>query len=389
MSSQPLNAETPLAALGTSLTPERSFYVRTHFDVPSLGADSWKLHVRGAGPSELHLSLRELTGLPSHEVVVTLECAGNGRRWMDPTPPGLAWGFGAVATARFTGVPVSVVLERAGLAPQSGEVLFEGADRGRVDSGEVAPFARSLPVEVARHPDTILAWAMNGRPLSGEHGFPVRLIVPRWYAMASVKWLVGVQALDVPFQGFFQKDDYVYADEAGLNAPVRLMRVRSVIAAPSEGADVPAGLVDVAGTAWSGHPPVVRVDVSVDGGTSWRRAELGRSPSPYAARPWRIRITLEPGPHVIMARATDRAGDTQPTEPVWNARGYGNNVIHRVRVNAIEARLAADDRVRVPNRGGESNGDDTTGGPAADHPDDRVRGGGGRPGLAGRGVRLP
>jgi DMSO/TMAO reductase YedYZ molybdopterin-dependent catalytic subunit len=347
ISSQPLNAETPLAALGEPLTPDRSFYIRAHFDVPSLDANSWRLHVRGAGRGELALALSDLTSLSTRDVVVTLECAGNGRRWMEPTPPGLAWGFGAVATARFTGVPLSAVLERARLGSHGREVLFVGADRGTVESGGVAPFARSLPVEVARHPDTILAWEMNGRPLPVEHGFPVRLIVPRWYAMASVKWLVGVEVLDLPFQGYFQKDDYVYADEDGLMAPVRLMRVRSVIATPSEGADVPPGLVDVAGTAWSGHPPVARVDVSVDGGTSWGRAELGSSPSPYAARPWRIRIPLEPGPQVIMARATDRVGDTQPLEPVSNARGYGNNVIHRVRVNATEARMVLDDPVRV------------------------------------------
>jgi DMSO/TMAO reductase YedYZ molybdopterin-dependent catalytic subunit len=347
ISSQPLNAETPLAALGDPLTPDRSFYIRAHFDVPSLDADGWRLHVRGAGLGELALALSDLTRFSTREVVVTLECAGNGRRWMEPTPPGLAWGFGAVATARFTGVPLSAVLERARLGSHGREVLFVGADRGPVESGGVAPFARSLPVEVARHPDTILAWEMNGRPLPVEHGFPVRLIVPRWYAMASVKWLVGVEVLDHPFQGYFQKNDYVYADEDGLIAPVRLMRVRSVIATPSEGADVPTGLLDVAGTAWSGHPPVVRVDVNVDGGTSWRRAELGSSPSPYAARPWRIRIPLQPGPRVIMARATDRAGDTQPLEPVSNARGYGNNVVHRVRVNATEARMVVDDPVRV------------------------------------------
>lgn len=354
MTSGPLNAETPLPAMANPLTPTRSFYVRSHFEVPSIDPRTWRLHLDGAVEHPGRFALSELRKLPRRDLWVTLECAGNGRGAMKPLPPGLPWGFGAVGTARFTGVPLSLVLERAAPRSEAREVLFVGADRGRVEPGEVVPFARSLPLEVARHPDTLVALAMNGRPLSAAHGFPARLIVPRWYAMASVKWLVGIHVLDAQFEGFFQKDDYIYEDGASpyRSEPVSLMRVRSVIGTPADGAVIPPGLVQIAGTAWSGHPPVVLVELSVDGGTSWHRAELGRASSPYAARPWRCLLRLDsPGSYSVVARATDQAGNTQPMDPLWNARGYGNNVTHRIRLNVTTPRGSARDEVRVIRRG--------------------------------------
>jgi DMSO/TMAO reductase YedYZ molybdopterin-dependent catalytic subunit len=349
---QPLNAETPLPALTRPLTPSRCFYVRSHFDVPRIDPETWMLRVDGVVDRPTRLRLRDLLGLPTREVWVTLECAGNGRRAMDPRPPGLPWGFGAVGTGRFTGVPLSLVLDQVGLRPEAREGVCVGADRGTLPSGDVVPFARSIPLDVANHPDTLVALALNGRPLRAEHGSPARLIVPGWYAMASVKWLVGVRVVDAPFEGFFQKDEYVYVEGEGADPrPVSLMQVRSVIGAPVDGAEFPPGSVEVAGTAWSGYPPVVEVEVSVDGGSSWHRAELGPAPSPYAARPWRCRVRLHAGSYTIMARATDHAGNTQPAEPVWNARGYGNNVTHRIRVTVTEAPTANRDDVPVVRRG--------------------------------------
>jgi DMSO/TMAO reductase YedYZ molybdopterin-dependent catalytic subunit len=335
LTSRPLNAETPLPDLTRGLTPSHSFYVRSHFDIPRIDAAAWELAVGGAVESPSRLRLADLRALPARDVWMTLECAGNGRRAMDPLPPGIPWGFGAVGTARFTGIPLGLLLERAGVRSKAREVLFVGEDRGIVRSGDVVPFARSLPLDVARHPDTLLALSMNGRTLRPEHGYPARLIVPGWYAMASVKWLVAIEVLDAPFDGFFQRDDYVYADEQGSSrsTPVSLMRVRSVIGAPPDGAELAPGVVEVAGTAWSGHPPVSRVEVSVDGGTSWREAELGAAPSAYAARSWLYRARLDSGSHSILARATDSAGNVQPTEPIWNVHGYGNNVAHRIQVN--------------------------------------------------------
>lgn len=347
--SRPLNAETPLPAATRPVTSSRSFYIRSHFEIPRIDADTWKLGLDGAVNFPSRLGLSDLRALPGRELLVTLECAGNGRRAMKPVPPGLPWGFGAVGTARFTGVPLSLLLDRAEMFSEAEEVLFIGADRGRVESGEIVTFARSLPLEVARHPDTLVALAMNGRPLSAEHGFPARLIVPRWYAMASVKWLVGIRVLNAPFEGFFQSEDYLYVDPDRPSPPTRvtLMRVRALIGVPGDGAEVPPGPVEIAGTAWSGHPPVVRVDVSVDGGDSWREAELGPAPSPYAARSWRCHPRLAVGSYSIVARATDRAGNTQPIDALWNARGYGNNVTHRIRLHVTSARAAEHDDVRV------------------------------------------
>ena len=350
MTSEPLNAETPLAAMASASTPTRSFFIRTHFEVPWIDGQTWSLSLDGAVEHPSRLTLSDLRGLPARNLWVTLECAGNGRRAMDPVPPGIRWGFGAVGTARFTGVALCEVLDRAGPRPEAMEVSFVGADRGRVESGAVVPFARSLPLDAARHPDTLIALAMNGEPLSAEHGFPARLIVPRWYAMASVKWLVGIRVLDAPFEGFFQRDEYVYVNDEGPSPPepVSLMRVRAVIGAPADGAEVSPGPVVIRGIAWSGHPPVVRVEISVDEGASWRQAELGPAPSQYAARPWRCRLTLDgTGLYSIVARATDGAGNSQPIDPLWNARGYGNNVTHRIRLNVTNARTAESDEVQI------------------------------------------
>jgi DMSO/TMAO reductase YedYZ molybdopterin-dependent catalytic subunit len=299
----------------------------------------------------IQLGLSDLLALPAREVWMTLECAGNGRRAMHPRPPGLPWGFGAVGTGRFTGVPLSFLLDQAGLRSEAREVVFVGADRGSVESGDTVPYARSLPLHVARHSDTLVALALNGRPLRAAHGFPARLIVPGWYAMASVKWLVGIQVLDTAFDGFFQKDEYVYVETGSDPEPVTLMRVRSVIGTPADGAEVPPGFVEIAGSAWSGHPPVVEVEVSVDSGGSWHKAELGPAPSSNAARPWRYHVRLDAGSYTIMARATDHAGNTQPTDPIWNAHGYGNNVTHRVRLNVTGPSKGDEEDVRVVPRG--------------------------------------
>jgi DMSO/TMAO reductase YedYZ molybdopterin-dependent catalytic subunit len=193
---------------------------------------------------------------------------------------------------------------------------------------------------------------MNGLPLRAEHGFPARLVVPRWYAMASVKWLVEIRVLDAPFEGFFQKDEYVYVvdEERPSPRPVTLMRVRALIGTPEDGAEVLPGVLEIAGSAWSGHPPVTRVEVSVDGGDSWSEAELGPAPSSYAARPWRYQARVDSGSYFVVARATDRAGNTQPTVAPWNARGYGNNVTHGIRIT-VTSRPSGLDEGRVIRQG--------------------------------------
>lgn len=332
-----LNEEAPLRALADPLTPTADFYQRSNFLVPEIDRAAWTLAVHGAVRHPLALGWDDLRGMPARTLALTMECAGNGRTRMTPVPPGHPWELGAVSTARFTGVPLRDVLWRAGVEGGAVEVAFAGADAGVTEAGIPARFERSLPLERALDPDVLLAWEMNGEPLPPPHGYPLRLVVPGWYGVASVKWLTEVRVLDAPFDGFFQAERYVYRGEVGTadGTPVTRMRVRALIAQPSDAERLPAGVAaEILGTAWSGEGPVRRVEVSVDGGVTWQDARLGEAESPYAAVPWSFAWTPgHAGRHLLLARATDGAGNVQPLEPVWNELGYGNNVVQRVEVD--------------------------------------------------------
>ena len=326
------NAEAPLASLAEPVAPPGSFYVRSHFDVPRLDPSVWRLRVGGAVKREVSFSLEDVRSLPARTVPVTLECAGNGRRHMVPVPSGTAWDLGAVSTAAFTGAPLRALLDAAGQGSDAVEVGFAGADGGEVVPGRSEAFQRSLPIDVARNDDTLVAWEMNGTPLAPEHGFPARLIVPGWYGMASVKWLANVEVLREPFRGWFQTTHYVYDDAS----PVTRARVRSLFAWPEDGMRVAAGANVVHGIAWSGNGEISRVRVCVSG-ESWIDARLGGPGGPHAATPWRAEISLSAGEHELCVRAADASGREQPLEPVHNRLGYGNNVVQRVRVIAEDA----------------------------------------------------
>ncbi len=328
----PLNVETPLDALADPLTPNSLFYIRNHFAVPSIDAADWRLVVGGAVVRPLEFTLDNLQGRPSRTEMVTLECAGNARTAMDPVPPGVPWGFGAVSTAPFTGVSLAEILCEAGLDQGAVEVAFQGADQGEIE-GVSERFVRSLPVKDALDPSVLLAWAMNDEPLSPDHGHPLRLIVPRWYGMASVKWLVRITVLTAPFDGHFQRE-YVYATEpdASDGVPVTRTKVRALIGVPSHRAELRAGMTEIIGTAWSGDGAVTGVQVSLDGGSTWTDADVAEANSDSSACQWRLTWSAEPGAYVLVARATDAAGNTQPTRGVVNLRGYGNNAVQRVSV---------------------------------------------------------
>ena len=335
----PLNAETPLKALTTPVTPTDLFYVRCNFAIPDIDTGKWRLTVDGAVEESLVVSMEELHQLPQRTIVVTLECAGNGRKQMRPVPKGTPWDLGAVSTASFTGVSLRDLLKRVQLADDVCEVLFRGADGGELDDGRTISFERSLPLDAALQPDVLLAWAMNDEPLTREHGAPLRVVVPGWYGMASVKWLTAIHLLTEPFEGYFQTERYVYRQKQGTpdGTPVTKARVRSIIASPNDGAELPIAPVEIKGTAWSGHGPVTRVEVSTDGGTSWTDADLGTPASEYAAAPWRYEwLPSASGTYRLLSRATDAAGNRQPMEQVWNAKGYGNNMVQRVEVHVTE-----------------------------------------------------
>ena len=274
----PLNCETSLPALlGGVVMPNARFYVRNHFDTPTLDAATWQLEVDGLVERPLRLTMRELQRLPSHSLVATLECAGNGRSMFDPPVEGEQWQLGAVSTAEWTGVPLAVVLDHAVPTSAAVDVVFRGADRGPVE-GSPTPvaFERSLSITDARHSEALLAYAMNGDPLPVEHGYPLRLIVPGWYAVASVKWLTEIEVVGAPFVGYFQTERYVFEwerDGSRLVEPVRHQRVRALITEPTGDEPVDVGDVAIRGVAWSGDAPIERVEVSIGDG-EWQRARL-------------------------------------------------------------------------------------------------------------------
>ncbi len=332
----PLNCETSIPALIGGVMPSARFYVRNHFPVPALDASSWRLDVSGLVERPLSLSLRDLRNLGSQRRVVTLECAGNGRSFLSPPVEGEKWGLGAVSTAEWTGVPLVEVLDRAGVKTAAREIVFRGADRGNV-SGRSEPvrFERSLKLDDARDAEALLAYAMNGEPLPVQHGHPLRLVVPGWYGVASVKWLTQIEAVGQPFSGYFQAEKYWYEwNHAGgvAREPVTLQRVRAVITEPGPDQEREAGELIVRGVAWSGAAPIARVEVSIGGG-HWQAARLLGERQRHSWQWWELSTRADrPGRIGLRARATDLAGRTQPEQPDWNRFGYGGNAIQEVSV---------------------------------------------------------
>jgi DMSO/TMAO reductase YedYZ molybdopterin-dependent catalytic subunit len=336
----PLNAETAIPALvGGVVVPNARFYMRNNFAIPHLDAADFRLTVGGLAERPQSLTVRDLQNMRSKTLAVTLECAGNGRGLLDRPTEGEQWGLGAVSTAEWTGVPLVEILERAGVRPEVKALLFRGADAGPVEGrAEPVRFERSLGIDDARDRDVLLAYAMNGEPLPVEHGYPVRLIVPRWYAVASVKWLTEIDFIDRTFSGHYQGDKYRYEwqrDGGVVSEPVTLQRVRAVITEPSTDTDVRSGELAIRGVAWSGAARIARVEVSI-GGSAWEEARLVGERSPYSWQWWELMTRVEKSDRVILrARATDLAGCTQPERAEWNRLGYGNNAIQNVPIRVV------------------------------------------------------
>ena len=332
---QPLNCETSIPALiGGVIMPNAHFYVRNHFPAPVIDGSTWRLDVAGLVERPLSLSLRELSRMPAETTAVTLECAGNGRYTLDPVVDGEPWRLGAVSTAEWTGVPLSHVLDHAGVLPEAGEVVFRGADRGAVEGrpGEIY-FERSLSLDTARGSQAVLAYAMNGEALPLQHGYPVRLVVPNWYGVASVKWLIAIELTDSPFDGHFQADKYWYEADGYPREPCTLQRVRALITDPREDELLSIGEITVRGVAWSGAAPIAQVEVSINDG-SWQQARLIGDRQRHSWQWWELLGKLsQPGINSIRARATDLAGRSQPDQPPWNRQGYGNNAVQTLLVH--------------------------------------------------------
>ena len=319
----PDNLEFPFATLDSFLTPTEQFFVRSHFPVPELDAKSWRLKVEGAVRQPFEIDYDELREMPSHTLTALLECAGNGRVFLKPPQIGLRWELGGVSNAEWVGVRLSDVLERAGVREEAVEVILEGADKGEFKSPKpaspgVIPFARSLPLSKARRPEVLLAYRMNSKELTTAHGAPVRAIVAGWYGMASVKWLTRLLVTDRAFQGYFQTFDYSFWDRRHGQPtlmPVREMQVKSEIARPALQEVVPANTrYRVHGAAWAGESEVRRVEVSNDGGKSWTEATMLDKAAAYTWQRWEYhwQTPERAGRRMLMARATDAKGRTQP-----------------------------------------------------------------------------
>ncbi|MHA7223262.1 sulfite oxidase [Arthrobacter sp. RHLT1-20] len=330
------NHSMPLEALRNDTTPPGLHYLLNHFDIPYIDADNWHLRIGGAVQRSLELSLRALRRAPSISVAVTLECAGNGRSLLKPRPLSQPWVLEAVGTATWTGVPLAYLLTQAGVDDDAVEVVFTGADTG-IQGGVRQQFARSLPIDEALRPDLVLAYRMNGAELPPQHGYPLRLVVPGWYGMASVKWLSSITVVTKPFDGFQQSVAYRYqqdADDAG--TPVSWIKVRSLMVPPgipdffTRRRILPAGPVMLTGRAWSGQGAVQRVEVGIDG--KWAPAHLERPAAPFAWCAWSMPWVADAGEHELACRATDTSGAGQPLEQVWNYQGMGNNAVQRIRV---------------------------------------------------------
>ncbi|MBM3926675.1 MAG: sulfite oxidase [SAR202 cluster bacterium] len=341
VSEDPFCREARLGTLDSLITPTERFYIRNHFhEVPDIDPRDYRLTIDGLVRKPLSLSLDDLTAMPSTDLVVTLECAGNSRSFITPPAEGLAFKHGAISTAQWRGVSLASVLNNAGLKDGIKEVVFHGADHGEEEEhGRKLDidYGRSLPLEIALDPNIILAYEMNGQPLTPGHGFPLRLVVPGWFGMASVKWLTNIHPTDEPYHGFFQKRRYVYINEGTENVaerqPVSALKVKSLITHPRHGEVIQPGPYTVRGFAWSGAGEVAKLDVSVNGGKSWRKAKLERAANSGAWQPWELPWqATDPGHYVFMARATDSAGNVQPRTVPWNFRGYANNAIHTIAI---------------------------------------------------------
>jgi DMSO/TMAO reductase YedYZ molybdopterin-dependent catalytic subunit len=331
-SESPEAFEFPLEALDGPITPNELFFIRSHFETPIINGSQWCMVVEGCVECSKSFSLDDLKAMPKTSVEAVLECAGNGRSELETPVPGLQWGRGAVGNAVWSGVAVKTVLEAVGISDQAVDVVFQGADKGVISNpqappGEVA-YARSIPRELALAGDAILAYEMNGVPLSPSHGFPVRLVVPGWYGAASVKWVTRVLAVDHAFGGYYQTTDYSYWEiREGLPElkPIGAMPVKSVIAVPTSGAKVKCGeRLNINGAAWTGCGDVTRVEVSLDRGLTWSDADLADLRTIGSWRLWSFQwVASGPaGSRSILARATDSHGRIQPAVRNGNCHSY-------------------------------------------------------------------
>jgi DMSO/TMAO reductase YedYZ molybdopterin-dependent catalytic subunit len=329
---EPKVLETPTNQVGSFLTPTELFYIRSHSPAPKLSAESYRLQIGGAVRNPFSLTYQQLREMPSVTRLALLECAGNSRVFLVPQVSGAQWELGAAGNAEWTGIPLSALLERAGLEDDACEIVLEGPDRTRPSEKPIpaAPvaYARSLPRAKALQPEVLIAYQMNGHDLTEDHGYPVRAIVPGHYAMASVKWLTGIYAVREPFKGYWQTSDYAYWDYVEghpVRRPLGEMRVKSEIFRPAPYETVaPNQAYTVFGAAWAGETEVAKVLVSTDGGQTWAEAEFIDPVQRYAWRRWRFNWVTpkERSRCILKSRAKAANGAFQPDQHDENFASY-------------------------------------------------------------------
>ena len=342
---RPYDAETPVSELTSYLTPTHRLFVRSHFGPPPVEMTvepQWKLHIGGTVERSHFLSMNALKAFEPVTITSVLQCSGNGRAFHRPKVPGVQWERGAVGNVRWKGVRLRDVLKAAGIKAESRHVQFQGADRPV--SAAVPLFIRSIPLEKAMHPDTVLAYEMNGQLLPLLHGAPLRVITPGWMAESCVKWLTDIIVRNDEAKGYYMQTAYrlpvtAIQPNSGLPGtsmvPVEAMVVKSLITAPAEGAAIGPGPVTIQGVAWSGEAPVSKVELSFDEGKNWEAARLVGEDEPYAWRQWQyIWKPAAAGQVTVLARATDANGDQQPETSPWNPSGFLWNGWDRISVTA-------------------------------------------------------
>ena len=331
---EPLNLEWPFDQLDTFLTPNDQFYIRSHFTAPVLDRHDYRLSIGGAVDQPFTISYDELLTMPAVTRPATLECAGNGRVFLAPQVKGAQWQLGAVSTAEWTGVPLTDLLKRAGIAPNACEILFEAADTGTPKEEPIPPgdtsYSRSIATDLAG--DVLIAYAMNGEEIPVDHGFPLRAIVAGHYGMASVKWLTHIRVLTEPYKGYWQTSDYGYWEYDENNNPMRRalgqMAVKSAIARPRTREFIPAGSTyRVFGAAWGSNTHVAQVELTTDNGKTWQPVRFVDEPQYGVWRRWEFdwQVPQEKGTYMLRSRATDTEGNTQPEE---HDKRFGTYVIH-------------------------------------------------------------
>jgi DMSO/TMAO reductase YedYZ molybdopterin-dependent catalytic subunit len=341
MSAKPLNAETPIANLKSWITPNKVFFDRNQGAIPSrkISLDRWRLTIEGEVEHPAQFHFEQIYRMPKATVANTMECSGNSRSLLAQKARGNPWTIGGVGNAVWGGVWLRDVLDRVALKPSARHVAFEGMDKP-LGSAQIK-FIRSIPLAKALE-STLLAYEMNGEPLPLKHGYPLRSLALGWTGANCIKWLSNITLLDAPYEGFFMDQVYrVYqkGQDPQSGETVTSIKLKSVITQPEEGETLSAGTITVLGAAYAGETDVSAVEISTDGGRTWKAAAFIGPHEHYAWRQWQYLWNVhKPGPYTLMVRATDAEGRHQPQNASWNVLGYGNNGTSehaiRVRINA-------------------------------------------------------